>query len=108
MIRRLQARRAQARDIAMLDPDRAAQLCRTLTRAGIADRRTLILLAKRGQQSELPGNRAAMEKYEAAIRAGRRIKFSVFKIDNLTTVRVAEDLERAVEEALHQGDNNHD
>ena len=104
MIRRFRARRAQARDIAMLDPDRAAQLCRNLTRIGVSDRRTLILLARRGQDSTQPGNRAAMEKYEAAIRAGRRIKYGVFKIDNFTTVRVPEDLERAVEEALPQGE----
>jgi len=99
MIKRLRRRRAQARDVAAMDPDRAAQLCRTLSRAGVADRPTLILLARRGQDSELPGNAAAMRKYEAAFRAGRRIKYTTYPVD-FRFQHVPDDLRVAVEDAL--------
>ena len=87
-----------------LTGEEAADLCRRLARLG-ADRRINLMLAVRGQSSERPGDHAAMLRYEAALRAGRRIKFSVFHIDNFTTTRVPEDLERAVEDAL-QGDRH--
>ena len=85
MIKRLRARRAQARDIALLDPDRAAQLCRTLTRAGVADRRTLILLAKRGQQSEPAGQ--PRPRWRSTRRRSRPVGASSSRCSRSTTSR---------------------
>jgi hypothetical protein len=59
----------------------------------------LILLAMRGQESELPGNRAAMQKYEAAIRTGRRVKYAAFPVE-FRFQHVPAELRADVEEAL--------
>jgi hypothetical protein len=105
MIERIRKRRrirsAQVSDIERMHPDEAAQLLRNFMRADIGDRETRLALAERGMQSESRANAAAMEKYLAAIKAGRRIKYDVFPVRFLEYVPA--DLEAAVEDAL-QGD----
>ena len=102
-IRRKRAtRRAQVSDIEKMHPDKAAQLLRNFERAGIGDIETRLALAERGMQSESRANAAAMAKYHAVIKAGRRIKYGTFPAE-FRTVMVDPDLEQAVEDAL-QGD----
>jgi hypothetical protein len=99
--RRRKRRQEQATDILRLSPEKAAQLLRQLERAGIGDAETRLLLAKRGQLSEQPGEAASMEKYEEVIKAGRRVRYGTFRAE-FRTVQVSDDLRQAVEEAYEE------
>ena len=98
--RRRRTRRAQVNDIETMHPDKAAQLLRNFMRANIGDKHTRLALAERGMLSESRANAAAMEKYHAAIKAGRRIKYGVFPVRMLEYV--PPELEAEVESAFNE------
>jgi hypothetical protein len=80
----------------------AADLLRRLVR-GDADRRILVMLAVRGQESERAGDSAAMERYEAVLRAGRNVRFKIYPAE-LHFVHVPPEMAEEIEAALHQGE----
>jgi hypothetical protein len=100
-MKRRKSQQEQATDILSLSPEKAAQLLRSLERAGIGDIETRLLLAKRGQLSEQPGEAASMRRYEEVIRAGRRVRYATASVQ-FRTVQVPDDLRQAVEEAYEE------
>ena len=99
--RRRKRRQEQTTDVLRLSPEKAAQLLRSLERAGIGDIETRLLLAKRGQLSEQHGEAASMKMYEDAIRGGRRVKYGTFQAAFHTVVvppELVADVESAYEE----------
>jgi hypothetical protein len=99
--RRRNRRQEQATDILRLSPERCAQLLRQFERAGVGDIDTRLLLARRGQLSENPGESVAMERYEEVIKAGRRVRYATFPVQ-FRTVMVDDALKAAVEEAFEE------
>jgi hypothetical protein len=94
-------RQEQTADVLRLSPEKAAQLLRSLERAGIGDIEIRLLLAKRGQLSDQPGEAASMQKYEEVIRAGRRVRYGTFRAQfQAVTVQVPPELRADVESAF--------
>lgn len=109
-LRRRQWRRELVQDIAEIPPEKAAQLCRTFERARVGDVEVRLALAIRGQESENPGDRAAMEKYAEVIRAGRRVKYGILRIeetwiDEPERESVPEHLEAEIESVFEEMEN---
>jgi hypothetical protein len=97
--RRRKRRQEQATDILRLSPEKAAQLLRSLERAGIGDVKTRLLLAQRAQLSENPGESESMRRYEEVIRAGRRVRYATASVQ-FRTVQVPPELRADIESAF--------
>ena len=98
---RRRRRQQQMMDVLRLSPEKCAQLLRQFERHGVGDIETRLLLARRGQLSENPGEAVAMERYEEVIKAGRRVRYATFPVQ-FRTVMVDDALKAAVEEAFEE------
>lgn len=78
----MRRRKLRRRTIECTPPEEAARQARALLREGHQyDERPLVLqLLDRALGSENPGEAASMQKYRAAVLAGRRVKFQVSTI----------------------------
>ena len=105
MAGRWKRRRIRRVVIPQLDYETSARMLRTLARGGSTDRRTMLALADRALElvpDDLAGERGALERYHAAISAGRRIKVSVHPVT--FTEPISDELAADIESAFEGGE----
>jgi hypothetical protein len=90
-------REQQRQDIADMTPEMAAQMCRNFERRRLGDVETRLMLARRGQLSENPGEAESMRKYEQVFLSGRRVQYGVLKIIDVSEVHVTPEMREEIE-----------